>query len=493
MGNPSFFSSKARLQVWGANGLLLAAVLAGWALHGRETGDLLWGGALVICGVLGGIFYLRHVQAAEMALQQLADAARRIAAGETATRITGISPDSGPGRVCSDLNAILDQIETCFREQEAAQESAGSGEFSRYARTEGAEGAFREALEATNRFLGGLEQMSKGDRRNTLLSRAGQLNSTNLLQNIRTNQRDMLSIVSATEELSKLAGQTASDAESSRESMHQVVKDLSGIADKVGRVSTEIEALNAHSGEITRSVELIRSIADQTNLLALNAAIEAARAGEHGRGFAVVADEVRKLAEDTIRASGEIGGVMTVLREQAANMLLEAGEMKKMADISCASVGDLEARFTSFAGSAGQSLRRIDYVYDVSFTALAKVDHFVFKQNAYLALDHGAESSEATAVRVTENECRFGRWLASPNTERFHSSSAYRKLMEPHAVVHQKMAHAVKLMTQDWEAGTGDLQEEILDSLRQAEKGSDLIVDLLDRMIRDRHGELAGG
>ncbi|WP_442961786.1 methyl-accepting chemotaxis protein [Pseudomonas sp. BMS12] len=92
--------------------------------------------------------------------------------------------------------------------------------------------------------------------------------------------------------------------------MEETVQVVRGIADELSQVSEQINALNNQSERISSIVQVIRGIAEQTNLLALNAAIEAARAGEQGRGFAVVADEVRNLAARTSQATLEINDVV---------------------------------------------------------------------------------------------------------------------------------------------------------------------------------------
>src|SRR6185369_12395803 len=108
-------------------------------------------------------------------------------------------------------------------------------------------------------------------------------------------------------DISNRASQTA---KTGAEVVGHAVESIQRIAAKVQESARTVESLGTRSEQIGEIIGTIEDIADQTNLLALNAAIEAARAGEQGRGFAVVADEVRALAERTTKATKEIGGMI---------------------------------------------------------------------------------------------------------------------------------------------------------------------------------------
>jgi methyl-accepting chemotaxis protein len=137
-------------------------------------------------------------------------------------------------------------------------------------------------------------------------------------------------------------------------------REIGAVDRSIGEFSSQMEQLTAHAAEIGSVVKLIKAIADQTNLLALNAAIEAARAGEQGRGFAVVADEVRKLAERTTGATDEIQSTIESIQSSVAGTgaRIDALKISAGAGVQCIQglmqpLGELRSR----AEQAAESLR----------------------------------------------------------------------------------------------------------------------------------------
>jgi methyl-accepting chemotaxis protein len=160
----------------------------------------------------------------------------------------------------------------------------------------------------------------------------------------------------------RLAQENAQQTRIGRNSMQEASSSLEHIATALNSTATVINTLGQRSQEIGGIVGVITAIAEQTNLLALNAAIEAARAGEQGRGFAVVADEVRNLASRTREATDEISGMIQSIQKETGNAIstMEQGKVLMQEGLSRnADVASALARIDEQSRSAGQQFAAI--------------------------------------------------------------------------------------------------------------------------------------
>jgi methyl-accepting chemotaxis protein len=215
--------------------------------------------------------------------------------------------------------------------------------------------SIEQTTRSTNRIALSIQDVARGAETQVQGAEKG-------VDTIRELTNGIQRVAETTELVTEASVLTAKEAEHGNEAIQQAVGQINLIYESVRDLGSVVRVLGERSNEIGQIVEAINTIAAQTNLLALNAAIEAARAGEHGRGFAVVADEVRKLAEQSQESAGRITSLIQVIQADTlrAMEVMEAGSKEVEAGIRVVrTAGDAFQRILQAAQRVAEQVREV--------------------------------------------------------------------------------------------------------------------------------------
>ncbi|MCY6371620.1 methyl-accepting chemotaxis protein [Clostridium ganghwense] len=343
---------------------------------------------IVISFIIGATLLIYLISKLMKPLKELEMVAKEVAQGDL-TKKVNINSNDEIGILAHSFNEMINNLKNITGKINSISEQLLTSSETLLQSTEQSSAVSQEIATATQELAEGSEKQVKATEKISF-------NSTELVNNMGDIYEEVKSVV-------KMADETNYLAKDGKNKMNDMVRQINVIKDKVIYSNNVIEELQVTSSQIGNIVEIIDSIASQTNLLALNASIEAARAGEAGKGFVVVAEEVRKLAEETMNSSNSIKELIETTQSNTRLAIEAIHEGTEETDKGEATVQNVELSLGQILEGFELTKNRLDIVNKKITNSNEKIEYMAkYVDNVAAISEESAASTEEVTASIEE-------------------------------------------------------------------------------------------